>query len=494
MDVDAECHGPGPCCITARRRPEGDATVAWPKGAAVRNALALLLLARAAAAQGELQIPFEKYTLENGLEVILHEDHRLPLVAVNLWYHVGAYHEMQGRTGFAHLFEHMLFQGSKNVGDDMHFKILEDLGASEINGTTDFDRTNYFATIPRHHLETGLWLESDRMGFLLDALTQAKLDNQREVVKNERRQSVETAPYGLAEEKLWQALFPAPHPYFGVVIGSMEDLGKASLDDVKNFFRDWYAPSNATLVLAGDYDPAQAKALVTKYFGSLPTRARPTDPKVAPVALDKELVVQHEETIATLPKLFVAWHSPAVYKPGDDVADVLSQVLTEGKASRLQKRLVHEKQIAQSVAAYQQSLGAQSIFAVEAVARPGVTTADLLNEVDAVLDEVRAGKVTPEEVKRAANRLETKLTLGLQRLGGFGGKADQLQRYNHFLNDPGWLSNDLARYQKVNVEAITAFAKETLAPQKRVVVHAVPKPAESAAATAAPAATAKEAK
>ncbi|MHB8875851.1 MAG: M16 family metallopeptidase [Myxococcaceae bacterium] len=443
-------------------------------------------LAEPPAAGPALSIPFERYQLDNGLEVILHQDARLPLVAVNLWYHVGAINEVPGRSGFAHLFEHMLFQGSKNVGDDQHFKILEDIGASDLNGTTDFDRTNYFETVPRNQLETALWLESDRMGFLLDTLTQKKLDTQIDVVKNERRQSVETAPYGLAEEKLWQALFPAPHPYHGVVIGSMEDLSAASLDDVKGFFRSWYAPSNATLVLAGDFDKASAKKLVERYFGSLPKTPKPSPAAVAKVALANEVVIRHEEKVASLPKVFMGWLSPAVFQPGDAEGDVLQGVLSQGKSSRLYKRLVFDKQLAQSVTAAQQNLGAQSIFSIEIVARPGVSSDKLVQEVDAVLDEVRAGKVKPEEIARAKNRIETYLVKGLQRLGGFGGKADQLQRYNHYLGDPNFLARDVERWNAVGAADLTRFAKETLDPKHRVVVHAVP--------PAPPVAAAKEAK
>jgi predicted Zn-dependent peptidase len=424
----------------------------------------------------ELTIPFEKYQLPNGLEVILHVDHRLPLVAVNVWYHVGAYHETPGKSGFAHLFEHMMFQGSRDIAANQHIKVLEDAGASDWNGTTEFDRTNYFETLPRHQLETGLWLESDRMGFLLDAMNKAKLDTQREVVKNERRQGVETVPYGLAEEKLWKALFPGTHPYGGNVIGSMEDLTAASLDDVKSFFRAWYAPANATLCLAGDFDPAEAKKLVERYFGALPSLARPPLPKVEKVSLSQEVVIRHDEPVASLAKVYLAWHSPAIFTPGDEAADILQFILSEGHSSRLYKRLVHEKQLAQSADAHQQNLGAQSVFSVEVVARPGVTTEKLIQEVDAVLDEVRAGKVSADEVKRATNRMETKLLTGLQKLGGFGGKADQLQRYNHYLGDPGFLPKDVARYRKVTKDDVVRFAKEVLDPKRRVVVHAVPKP------------------
>ncbi|MGA9525438.1 MAG: pitrilysin family protein [Myxococcaceae bacterium] len=443
-----------------------------------RALLALLALATTPvwAQSDKIEVPYERYELPNGLEVILHEDKRLPVVTVNIWYHVGAFDEPQGRSGFAHLFEHMMFQGSKHIADDRHIAMLEQIGATDLNGTTNFDRTNYFETVPSNHLETALWLESDRMGFLLDALTPEKLKNQQEVVKNERRQRYETAPYGLAEEKLWHALFPQPHPYYGNVIGSMADLDAATLDDVKDFFRTWYAPSNATLVIAGDFDKEKAKALVEKYFGSLPSRPKPKAPTVQDAQLDKEVVIRHDEEVASLPSVFVAWHTPALFKNGDAAADVLASILSHGKASRLHRRLVREKQIAQSVSAYQQSIGAQSVFTIEAVAAPGHTTEELLKEIDAVLAEVREKGVTADEVTRSRNRIETGFVSGLQSVAGL---ADRLQAYNHYLGKPDWFAQDLARYEAVTPEEVQSFAREYLKPDRRVVVHAVPRTPEA---------------
>ncbi|HEX8821346.1 MAG TPA: pitrilysin family protein, partial [Archangium sp.] len=331
-----------------------------------------------------LAIPYEKYTLPNGLEVILAPDRKLPVVAVNIWYHVGAYHEQPGRTGFAHLFEHMMFQGSKHVPDDVHIGLLEQLGATDLNGTTNYDRTNYFETVPSNHLSTALWLESDRMGFLLDALDEKKLRTQQEVVKNERRQGVETRPYGLGMEKLWKALFPAPHPYHGKIIGSMEDLDAATVEDVKDFFRKWYAPANATLTVAGDFDPAEARPLIEKYFGTLRSGARPDKPQVAEVKHTREQIIRHDEKVGTLPMVTLAWLTPPYFSEGDATADVLANALGTGKSSRLYKRLVMEKGLAQSVSAGQQSLGAQSVFTLEATARPGVTSDALAQELAAV--------------------------------------------------------------------------------------------------------------
>jgi zinc protease len=453
--------------------------------AAVILALGLPALAQEAKplepGRESLAIPYEKYKLKNGMEVILSVDRKLPIVAVNLWYHVGAYHETAGRTGFAHLFEHMMFQGSKNVPDDVHISMLEQLGATDLNGTTNFDRTNYFETVPSNHLETALWLESDRMGFLLDKLTEEKLQTQKEVVKNERRQGTEAAPYGMAREKMWHTLFPLPHPYHGDVIGSMEDLDAATVEDVKNFFRKWYAPSNATLTIVGDFDSAKTKALVEKYFGSLPTASKPEKPQVAPVKLTGETVIRHDETVATLPMLTLAWHSPEYLTEGDATADMLSTVLATGKASRLYRRLVLEKQIAQSVEASQQSIGAQSVFTIEVVARPGISTDTLKKEVDAVLEEVRKNGVTAEELNRARTRYDTRMLSGLESVGGFGGKADVLQNYNQFVGEPSYLAQDLARYQAVSQEDVKRYANEQLRPDARVVLHAVPAPQAPAA-------------
>jgi zinc protease len=312
------------------------------------------------------------------------------------------------------------------------------------------------------------------MGFLLDALTEEKLQTQKEVVKNERRQSTEASPYGIAHEKLWHALFPLPHPYHGEIIGSMEDLNAASVDDVKNFFRKWYAPSNATLAIVGDFDVAKTKALVEKYFGGLPSGPKPERPQVAPVKLTGETVIRHEEKVATLPMLTLAWHSPEYLTEGDATADVLATVLATGKASRLYRRLVLEKQIAQNVEASQQSLGAQSVFSIEVYARPGVSTDTLQKEVDAVLEDIRKNGITQEELTRARTRYDTRMLSGLQSIGGFGGKADVLQNYNHFIGEPNYVAKDLARYQAVSTEDVKRYANEQLRPDARVVLHAVP--------------------
>src|SRR6266849_4163028 len=298
--------------------------------------------APAASAVSVPKIKFEKYTLPNGLDVILSEDHRLPMVAVNIWYHVGPANESAGRTGFAHLFEHMMFEGSKHVPANTHFRHLEAAGATDINGTTDFDRTNYFETLPSNQLELALWLESDRMGYLPDKLDQANLSNQQDVVRNERRQSLENTPYGVVEEGLFHQLFPKEHPYYGEVIGSHLDIQSAKLEDVRNFFKLYYTPNKASLAIVGDFDPEKARGLVQKYFG--PLKRGEDVPKIKartpPITSERRAVVQDN---VQLPRVYMAWLTSPIYKPGDAEADLAATILGGGKSSRLYKKLVYEK-------------------------------------------------------------------------------------------------------------------------------------------------------
>ncbi|HLL69919.1 MAG TPA: pitrilysin family protein [Pyrinomonadaceae bacterium] len=418
------------------------------------------------------RLDFEKYKLKNGLEVILLEDHRLPLVATNLWYHVGPANERPGLTGFAHLFEHMMFQGSKHVGDDVHFKLLEGAGASDINGTTDFDRTNYFETLPSNQLELALWLESDRMGFLLDTLDGEKLANQRDVVRNERRQG-ENSPYGLVEEAVYQNLFPKSHPYYASVIGSHADIESARLKDVREFFKTYYAPNNASLAIVGDIDKAKTKALVEKYFG--PIAAGPPVPKLnvttPPITSERRTVVTDQ---VELPRVYMAWLTDPIYKPGDAEADLLALILGGGKSSRLYKRLVYERQIAQDVGASQNSLILGSVFQIQATAKPGVKPEDLEKAINEELDAVRKEGVTADQLSRARNVIQTRIVQGLETLGGFGGVADRLNQYNHYLGDPAYLAKDLERYDKATPAALQKVAQEKLTNNARVVVYGVP--------------------
>jgi len=417
-------------------------------------------------------IRFEKLTLKNGLEVILSPDRRLPLVAVNLWYHVGPANEEPGRTGFAHLFEHLMFQGSKHTPPDSHFRMLEAAGATDINGTTDYDRTNYFQTVPANQLELALWIESDRMGYLLDTVDQAALANQQDVVRNERRQSLENQPYGIAEEAVVQLLVPKGHPYYGYVIGSHEDIQAAKLEDVKQFFKRYYAPNNASLAIVGDFDPAQARALVEKYFGTLKR-----GPDVPPITVETPRLTAERRAVIEdrieLPRLYMAWLTSPIFKPGDADADIAATILGGGRSSRLYKKLVYEQQIAQDVSVAQQSLMLGSQFQIAVTARPGRTLEEIEKAVDAELQMLRTTAPELREVERAQNTFETRIITGLESLGGFGGVADRLNSYHHFLKTPDYLQQDLGRYRAVTPASVLAFAKAQLTPSSRVVVHVV---------------------
>ncbi|MEO5739442.1 MAG: pitrilysin family protein, partial [Vicinamibacterales bacterium] len=440
------------------------------------------------------KLDIEKYTLANGLEVILSEDHRVPLVGVDLWYHVGPAHEAPGRTGFAHLFEHMMFQGSKHIEGDAHFKLLAGAGATGINGTTGFDRTNYFETMPSNQLELALWMESDRMGYLLETVDLAKLSNQQDVVRNERRQSYENRPYGIVQEVVFQTLFPKGHPYHGMIIGSHADIQAAKLDDVKDFFRQYYAPNNATIAIAGDIDKAAAKKLIEKYFGTLKRgpAVPPVNVPLPVITSERRLVVEDR---VELPRVYMAWITPAFFKEGDADADLAGSVFGQGRVSRLYKKLVYEKQIAQDVNAYQYSTMLGSVFGIEATARPGRTLQEIETVIDEELELLRTKGPSAAEVDRARNVLETQMFSGLQLVGGFGGVADQLNLYNHYLGTPDYLAQDVARRRRVTPESVRQFAQRYLARNARVVVHGVPgkqilapevpKPTEQAATGAA---------
>jgi zinc protease len=426
----------------------------------------------AAAAADVPRLPFETFTLPNGLQVILSQDRRLPLVAVNLWYHVGPANEEPGRTGFAHLFEHLMFQGSKHTPPDSHFLMLEAAGATGVNGTTDYDRTNYFETVPSNQLELALWIESDRMGYLLDTVDQAALSNQQDVVRNERRQSLENQPYGIAEEEVVHLLYPKGHPYYGYVIGSHEDIQAAKLEDVKQFFKRYYAPNNASLAIVGDFDPATARALVQKYFGTL-KRGLP----VPPITVETPKITSERRAVVEdrieLPRLYMAWLTSPYFAPGDAEADITAMVLGGGRSSRLYKKLVHELQIAQDVNVVQQSLILGSQFQLTVTARPGRTLDEIERAVDAELQTLRTTPPDAREVERARNTFETRIITALEGLGGFGGVADRLNSYNHYLKTPEYLQQDIARYRAVTPAAVLAFAQSQLTPSSRVVVHVV---------------------
>jgi len=418
------------------------------------------------------EIEFEEFVLPNGLEVILHEDHSAPIVSVNVWYHVGSKNEKPGRTGFAHLFEHLMFEGSKNVPEGAFDQWLEAAGGDN-NGSTSPDRTNYWENVPSSGLELALYLEADRMAGLLDTVDQKKLDGQRDVVKNERRQGVENQPYGRVNEISLEALYPPNHPYSWPVIGSMEDLSAASVEDVHEFFRKYYAPNNASLTIAGDIDPEKTRELVTKYFASIPP-GPPIDRVASWVPrLETTKVINLRDNVS-LPRIYMSWHSPGQFRPGDAEMDILASVLASGKNSRLYKKLVYELQVAQDVSAYQESREISGLFHIVVTAKPGHGLDEIQKLVDEELARIRMVAPGSAEVETAVNSWEARFVRRIQSVGGFGGKADLLNRYNVFLGDPGFLQGDFRRYLRVTPEAVRRVAQEFLDPGRRVIVRVTP--------------------
>ena len=428
----------------------------------------LLLLAAGTLEAQTLKVPVETYTLPNGLKVTIHEDHSAPLVAVNLWYHVGSGREVKGRSGFAHLFEHMLFQGSEHVGDDQHFAIVQDAGGT-LNGSTNTDRTNYFELVPSNFLERMLWLESDRMGFLLGPLTQAKLDNQRDVVKNERRQNYENRPYGMTQIRVGELMYPPEHPYHWPTIGYQEDLTNASLDDVKGFFSNWYNPNNASLVIAGDVKPAEVKKLISKYFAGLPAGPKPPALTAQPVTLaaDKREILEDR---VTLPQLTMAWPTVPLWANDDAALDVATGILGQGKSSRLYQRLVYKEQSAQNVNAFQFSRELAGMAQISATAREGF---NLTQMEQAIMEEVnRLAKEgpTPDEMAMAKNVSEANSVFALRALLG---KADRINSYMTFRGKPDLFNEDLERVRKVTAADVQRVA-QTYLTKPRVILSTVP--------------------
>lgn len=407
----------------------------------------------------------EKHTLGNGLEVILDEDHRTPIVTVNLWYHVGSKDEPARRNGFAHLFEHVMFQGSKHVAEDTYFRHLEKCGATSINGTTNTDRTNYFETVPANQLELALWLESDRMGFLLDHADEKTFASQREVVKNERRQNYENAPYGLVLEQMRAEIYPPTHPYHLLTIGTPADLDAAKMDDVRDFFRTYYVPNNATLVLSGDFDKKNALALVDKWFGPIPRGKAP--PKKTPIKVEHkgETTIEMEAGVE-LPRVWVSWPTPAIFASGDAELDLLAHVLTGGKTSRLYKRLVYDLQIAQSVSASQASSELGSVFDIVATAKPGHTPAELLKVIDEELAKLQKNGIEPAELARAKTSIVADMTFDLEKSSQ---RANRLNSYAHYVGDPAYLEKDVLRNTTPTTASVTQAATTWLKTDDRVV-------------------------
>ena len=420
-----------------------------------------------------MNIPFKKHTLANGLDVLIHEDHSLPIVAVNIWYHVGSKNEVPGRTGFAHLFEHLMFEGSQHY-DSGYFHPLQEAGAS-LNGSTNADRTNYWEVVPTNALDRALWMESDRMGYLLPALTDAKFANQRDVVLNERRQNYENRPYGLAGMAIVDALYPPAHPYHWLTIGAAEDIRAAHIDDVRAFFQRFYHPGNASLALAGDIDTNRGLHLAEMYFAEIPGGPRP-DPVRVPLPggppEDTRLVLEDR---VELPRLYLAWHSPALFAEGDAELDLVAEVLSSGKTSRLYRALVYEQRIATEVAASQNSRELGSFFQVVATAAPGRTLAEVERAITKEIGTVIDRGPTPGELDRCLAQAEAHFLFRLQTVGGFGGKSDQLNAYNTFLGDPGYFEQDLGRYRSATTSSLRASAARYLQPSRRVMLSVVPR-------------------
>jgi zinc protease len=452
----------------------------------MRGALALAALLGLAppAASGQSQAPnpaapsapkieYEKYTLPNGLQVILHVDRKLPIVHVNQWYHVGSKNERPGRTGFAHLFEHMMFQGSGNAKQD-YFTYVETLGANlqegGVNGTTNQDRTNYFATVPSSNLETLLWLESDRLATLPEAMTKEKLDNQRDVVKNERRQGLENTPYGRWYKIVLESLHPAGHPYSWPVIGSHEDLTAASLEDVTDFFKTYYAPNNLSLVIAGDFDPAEAKRLVEKYFGSIPAGPALDRPTLWIPTLSGEKIVEAADRVPQ-DRVYMVWPTPPGFSPGDAELDLASYILADGLSSRLNKALVYDRPLCTAVQAFQASSEIASWFAVVATARPGVSLEEIEKTVTAEIARLAKSGPTTAELARAKTKFDFGFVTALEGIGGFGGKADRLNQYNTLLGDPGKLEWDMARYRSATPDSVRQTVAKWLDTTDRLLVR-----------------------
>ncbi len=453
----------------------------------VVGGVGLLAQAPATPQAGQASMPkleFEKYTLPNGLQVILHVDRKLPIVHVNQWFHVGSKNEKQGRTGFAHHFEHMMFQGSKNVPGE-YFTHVERAGANVmeggVNGTTNEDRTNYFATVPSANLEMLLWLESDRLATLLDVTSQEKLDNQRDVVKNERRQGLENQPYGRAYPLLAEAVFPKGHPYSWPVIGSQEDLSAASLDDVKEFFRQYYTPNNLSLVIAGDFDPAEAKRLVEKYFGGLPPGPALDRPARWVPRLDGPRVVEVNDRVS-LERVYLGWPAPEYFGEGEAELTLAARVLADGLSSRLNKALVYDRQLATGVNALNATNEIASLFAVMATARPGASLAEIERVIGEEITRLAKEGPTPAELDRAKTKYESEFISGLERIGGFGGKADVLNQYNVFLGDPGKVEDDLQRFRNVTPDSLRRAVADWLDTPNRAIIRFHPEGSQRAAA------------
>jgi zinc protease len=419
-----------------------------------------------------MNIPFVKHTLSNGLDVLLHEDRACPIVAVNVWYHVGSKNEQPGRTGFAHLFEHLMFEGSQHH-DAGYFAPLQGAGGS-LNGSTNADRTNYWEVVPSNALELALWMESDRMGFLLPALTETKFSNQRDVVLNERRQNYENRPYGLAPMAMLAALFPADHPYHWTTIGETDDLHAARLEDVRRFFATYYHPANASLSMAGDIDLDGALELAETYFGELPPGpvVNPVRPSTPDLPGESRLLLEDR---VELPRLYLAWLTMPMFAAGDAELDLAADILANGKTSRLYRRLVFEQRIATDVSAAQNSREIAGFIQIAATAAPGRSLGEIQTIIDEEIAKLATEGPTEDEVERGRVQSEAQFIFRLQTVGGFGGKSDQLNAYNTFLDDPGFFDRDLERYRTVTTSSLKEAMARYLGHPRRVALSIVPR-------------------
>ncbi len=408
-----------------------------------------------------LNFEYEKYKLANGLEVILCPKRGIPLVAVNLWYKVGSANESQGKTGFAHLFEHMMFQGSQNVGKEMHFKYIQEAGG-DLNGSTSGDRTNYFETLPSNSLELALWLESDRMGFLLPGLTQEKLDNQKDVVMNERRERYDNQPYGRAWEILFNNLYPQSHPYSWPTIGWMEDIKKFELNDVKEFFKLYYSPNNASLVVAGDFDIQQAKELIQNYFGEFKAGEPVPKVDVPKFELEENKLITEEDDV-NLPRIYLAWHTVPLYSEDEAELDIISDFLAGSKNSRLYKALVFDKRIAQDVQAFQYSQKYDGSFIIIATASEGVQPETLRNEIEKELTNALTEGISVDELNRTKNGIKSSYIYSLQNISNI---ANQLNQYNFYLNEPNSFAWDVQRFDNTSIDKVNAVMNKYLTKNK----------------------------
>lgn len=404
-----------------------------------------------------LDLSCEKYQLQNGLEVILYKDNSLPLVSLNIWYKVGSAYEQKGKTGLAHLFEHMMFQGSENVPKEMHFKYIQEAGGT-LNGSTNFDRTNYYEKLPSNYLELALWLESDRMGYFLSALTQEKLDNQKSVVANERLERYDNQPYGLAWEIVLKNLYPDGHPYSWATIGYLDDIKNYTLEDVSDFCRSHYAPNNASLVIAGDFEADKTKGLIEKYFGSINSFFNKNEKDPSFCQLSDSTVIEHPDNVQ-LERMYIAWHTDKIYSDDDPALDVLADILSGSKNSRLYKRLVFDEEISQDVSSFQFSGKFGGMFMIISTAKPGVSLEKIKNVIFEEIDKVINNGIEEKELIKTKNGIKASFIYSMQSIDNI---ADRLNMYNFYLNEPNKFNFDLTRYNKIKAGDVAEVCKKYL--------------------------------